>query len=249
MCQIGLCEETSLTMSEIFNSVTACISCSRISFLQISCTFHIHIWNIFHIFQFFCCVYTYLLDTDAFCLLFFCPASALLHCFGTIDSCFSFYTSHNSTASWRRKACLLVFSRYTPVNDPGIYHHKIQYVIENMDRPPTSCCSCTVSVSHLVKNIDPTLCFVVELHSVGELFLICSNISCTMQLTQKQYILVDFSLIDCQGSTVTISYQGGFMKGGLSPMQELQVFLFVYDLSFQQCSYLLLWVSEQGLRM
>ena len=34
----------------------------------------------FTFFQLFCCVYTYLLNTDAFCLLFFCPAAALLHC-------------------------------------------------------------------------------------------------------------------------------------------------------------------------
>jgi hypothetical protein len=42
-CHIGLYQETSLTMDEIFNSVTACISWSRISILQLSCTFHIHI--------------------------------------------------------------------------------------------------------------------------------------------------------------------------------------------------------------
>jgi hypothetical protein len=42
-CQIDLYQETSLTMDEILNSVTACIYCSRISFLQLSCTFHTHI--------------------------------------------------------------------------------------------------------------------------------------------------------------------------------------------------------------
>ena len=66
MCQIGLYQETSLTMNEIVNSVTACISCSKISFLQFSYTFHIPISNIFHIFQLFFCLYTYLLGTDAF---------------------------------------------------------------------------------------------------------------------------------------------------------------------------------------
>ena len=40
------------------------------------------------------------------------------------------------------------------------------------------------------------------------------NVSCTVQRTQKQYILVDFSQIDCQGSTTIISQQSGFMKGG-----------------------------------
>ena len=106
------------------------------------------------------------------------------------------------------------FPCYTPVNVPGIYRRKIQFVIENMDRPLTCCCSCTVCVSHLVKNIDSTLCL-VELLSRGELFAICSNVSFTLQCTQKQYFLVDFSLIDCQGSTVTISQQSGFMKGAL----------------------------------
>jgi len=97
------------------------------------------------------------------------------------------------------------FPCYTPVNDPCIDRHKIQYVIEYMDRPPTCCCSCTVSASHLVKNVNSTLCFVVELHCLGELLAICSSVNCTMQRTQKQYILVDFSLIDSEGSTVTIS--------------------------------------------
>ena len=80
MCQIGLYQETSLTMNEIFNSVTACFSCSRISFLQFSCIFHIHIWNIFQIFQLFCCVCTYLLDTGAFYFVSLFPATALLRC-------------------------------------------------------------------------------------------------------------------------------------------------------------------------
>jgi hypothetical protein len=73
------------------------------------------------------------------------------------------------------------FPCYTPVNDPCIDRSKIQYVIENMNKLPTCCCSCTVSASHLVKNIDSKLFFVVvELHNLGELFAICFNVSCTM---------------------------------------------------------------------
>ena len=113
---------------------------------------------------------------------------------------------------------------YTPLNDPCIDRRKIQYVTENMDRPPTCCCSCIVSASHLVKNVDSTLCFVVELHSLGQLFAIRSNVNCTMQRTQKQYILVDFSLTDCEGSTVTISQQSGLMKGGCLHCQNCRCF-------------------------
>ena len=107
-----------------------------------------------------------------------CDCSSSL-CFGTIDSCFSLYTSRNSSASWWRKACLLIFFPcYTPVNDPCIYRRKIQYVIENTDRPPTCCCCFAVSASHLVKNIDSTLCFIVELHSFRGAF--CDLFQCQL---------------------------------------------------------------------
>jgi len=60
--------------------------------------------------------------------LLFCDCSSSL-CFGTIDSRFSLYISRNSSASWRRKACLLVFpllhpckwSRHWSPQDPKCY--------------------------------------------------------------------------------------------------------------------------------
>jgi hypothetical protein len=67
------------------------------------------------------------------------------------------------------------------------------------------CCSFAVSVRNLVKNFDSTPCFVPELYSLGENFAFCFNVYCTIHRTQTQYILIDFSLIHCQGSTVTIS--------------------------------------------
>ena len=109
MCQIDLYQETSLTMNEIFNSVTACISCSGILFYS----FRAISTYIFETYFTFSVVLLRLhIPTCHWCLLFAylfsCDCSSSLW-FGTIDSHFSLYNSRNSSASWRRKACLLVF--------------------------------------------------------------------------------------------------------------------------------------------
>jgi len=205
MCQIDLYQKTSLTMYQIFNSVTACISCSRISFLQFLCTFHIHIWNIFHIFQLFCCVYTHLLDTDTFCLLFFCPETAL-HCVlePQIHVSLCIPPVIPQQADGERHACLFFpllhpckWSMHWSLQDPICYRKHGQAT----DVLLLLYCICEPFGQEYQLH---TLFCCRTVQSRG-LFVICSNVNCTVQYTQKQYILVDFSLIDCQGSTITIS--------------------------------------------
>jgi len=80
-----------------FRALSTYIFETYFNFLVVLLCLHIPTWH-------WCLLLTFLLLS--------CDCSSSL-CFGTIDSRFSLYTSRNSSASWRRKACLLIFSRYT----------------------------------------------------------------------------------------------------------------------------------------